>query len=211
MSLHILSDKIWFPPVTDALDDGLLAIGGDLSQQRLLLAYQKGIFPWYDGDLPLWWSPDPRFVLFPDELRVSKSMQKLLKKNVFEFSMNKDFAAVIHNCRIAEREGQDGTWINDDVERAYIQMHKNGHAISAETWFNNELAGGLYGVIVNNVFCGESMFSKKSNASKFAFIKLIEHLVKQGIELIDCQVYSEHLESLGAREIPREDFIKMLK
>jgi len=210
MPLHILPEKNWFPPVTDALEEGLLAIGGDLSVERLLLAYNKGIFPWYDDEIPLWWSPDPRFVLFPDELKVSKSMQKLLRKNIFQFTLNKDFSAVIHNCRISKRKDQDGTWINDDVEKAYTKLHQLGHAISAETWQNGELVGGLYGVIVNKVFCGESMFSKESNASKYAFIKLVHYLVEHGIELIDCQVYTQHLESLGAREIGRKNFLELL-
>jgi leucyl/phenylalanyl-tRNA---protein transferase len=211
MPLHILPDKIWFPPVEDAMEDGLLAIGGELSIERVLYAYLKGIFPWYDGDVPLWWSPDPRFVLFPDELKVSKSMQRLLKRNAFEFTVNKDFAGVIRNCKLSERKGQDGTWINDTVEKVYTQLHTLGHALSAEVWLNNELVGGLYGVTVNNVFCGESMFSKVSNASKYAFIKLVEYLVHKGIKLIDCQVYTEHLESLGAREMERKEFLKMLK
>jgi leucyl/phenylalanyl-tRNA--protein transferase len=210
MPLHILEDKIWFPPAEDAMEDGLLAIGGELSVERVLAAYSKGIFPWYDGDIPLWWSPDPRFVLFPDELKVSKSMQKLLKKNAFQFTVNKDFEGVIHNCRILERKDQDGTWINDAVEKVYTQLHTLGHAISAEVWKDEKLVGGLYGVIVNKVFCGESMFSKESNASKYALIKLVQHLVKQGIELIDCQVYTEHLESLGAREIERKEFLRFL-
>jgi leucyl/phenylalanyl-tRNA--protein transferase len=211
MPLHILDERLWFPPATDAIEDGLLAIGGELTSERLLLAYKNGIFPWYEGDLPLWWNPDPRFVLFPDELYVSKSMQQLLKKKAFEFTINKDFSAVINACKIAERNGQDGTWISDVVEKAYTKLHQEGFAISAETWLENELVGGLYGIRLGNIFFGESMFSKKSNASKYAFIKLVQQLKKESVVMIDCQVYTEHLESLGARMIDRVEFLKTLE
>ena len=206
MPLHVLDDKLWFPPAEDALPDGLLAIGGDLSTERLLLAYSKGIFPWYEDDIPLWWSPDPRFVLFPEELLISKSMKALLKKGAFQFTCNTNFAEVIHNCKNTNRPGQDGTWITDEVEKAYIKLHQLGYAHSAEAWKDGKLVGGLYGIQLGKVFFGESMFSKESNASKFAFIKLVEKLQKQGIELIDCQVYTEHLESLGARMISLIEF-----
>lgn len=211
MPLYALDKNLWFPPVEEALPDGLLAIGGELSVERLLLAYKKGIFPWFDGDLPLWWSPDPRFVLFPAELKVSKSMQSLLKKGAFKFTVNKAFADVINACKEAERRDQDGTWITDEVEEAYTELHKLGYAQSAEVWLNDELAGGLYGIRLGNFFFGESMFSKVSNASKYAFIKYVRGLEKRGVKLIDCQVYTEHLESLGARMIPREHFIEYLK
>jgi len=191
--------------------DGLLAIGGDLSTARLLLAYKNGIFPWYDGEVPVWWSPNPRFVLFPNELKVSKSMKVLLKRNAFEFTTNKAFAQVIKACKEKERNGQDGTWITDDVEKAYNKLHTLGHAHSAEVWLNNELAGGLYGIRMGNSFFGESMFSHVSNASKYAFIKYVQLLVKEGVSLIDCQVYTEHLESLGAKMIEREDFMKFIE
>lgn len=211
MHLHMLSDEIWFPPVEEALPDGLLAIGGDLCTERLLLAYESGIFPWYDDETPLWWCPDPRFVLFPDKLKVSKSMKQLLRKDAYSFTTNKAFEQVIQNCQQAPRPGQYGTWINEDIIAAYTELHRMGYAHSAEVWQNNELVGGLYGIRMGNMFFGESMFSKQSNASKYAFIKYIQQLQGEGVQLIDCQVYTEHLESLGAEMIPRKDFVEMLK
>ena len=207
MPLHVLDSRLWFPPVEDALEDGLLAMGGDLSPERLLLAYQKGIFPWFDGDVPLWWCPNPRFVLFPDELRVSKSMLQLLKKGTFQFTINKAFAQVIHHCKTNERKGQDGTWITDEVEAGYIKLHQVGYAHSAEVWQNGGLVGGLYGMRLGKMFFGESMFSLVSNASKYAFISYVGYLKTEGVQLIDCQVYTEHLESLGARMIDRDEFM----
>lgn len=209
--MQILSKKIWFPPVEDAQSDGLLAMGGDLSTERILYAYQHGIFPWFVGDIPLWWCPDPRFVLFPENLLISKSMQQLIKKNLFQFKTNTSFTNVINNCKSLPREGQAGTWITNDVENAYTQLHNLGHAHCAETWLNGELVGGLYGIRLGNVFFGESMFSKTTNASKFAFILYVELLKKEGVQLIDCQVYTSHLESLGAIMIPRKKFIELLK
>jgi leucyl/phenylalanyl-tRNA--protein transferase len=211
MPLHVLDKNLWFPPVKEALADGLLAIGGDLSVNRLLMAYKAGIFPWFDGEIPVWWCPDPRFVLLPDELRVSKSMNVLLKRKAFEFTTNKAFTAVIKACKEKEREGQDGTWITDEVELAYTELHKLGYAHSAEVWLDNVLVGGLYGVRMGNIFFGESMFSHISNASKYAFINYVQLLLKDGVQLIDCQVYTEHLESLGARMIDREEFLQYLK
>jgi leucyl/phenylalanyl-tRNA--protein transferase len=211
VSLFILEKELSFPPVHLAEPDGLLAIGGDLSPERLLLAYRNGIFPWYEGEHILWWCPDPRFVLFPDELKVSKSMQSVLKKDEFDFTVNKAFKDVIHNCKQTKRPGQLGTWITDEVEKAYNKMHKLGHAHSAEAWNDGKLVGGLYGIKLGKVFFGESMFSKESNASKFAFIKYTQQLKQEEIELIDCQVYTEHLESLGARMISRDEFIKLLQ
>lgn len=210
MYLHMLSKELLFPPVDEALPDGLLAIGGDLSIERLLLAYHNGIFPWYDDDMPLWWCPDPRFVLLPENLRVSKSMKQLLKREVFEFRINTSFEEVISNCKKIYRKGQDGTWINDDIIKAYTHLHNSGYAHCAEVWQDNELVGGLYGVRLGNVFFGESMFSKVSNASKYAFIKYIQWLQSDGVVLIDCQVYTEHLESLGASMIPRTTFTELL-
>jgi leucyl/phenylalanyl-tRNA--protein transferase len=210
MPLHILDSNIWFPPVEDALEDGLLAMGGDLSTERLLQAYPKGIFPWFDGEVPLWWCPNPRFVLLPNELRVSKSMKQLLKKNAFAFTTNTAFEQVIHHCKTKGRKGQDGTWITDDVEKAYTKLHQLGYAHSAEVWLNGQLAGGLYGIKMGKVFFGESMFSHVSNASKYAFIQFVQILKEDGIELIDCQVYTEHLESLGAVMIERSQFIQLL-
>lgn len=208
MPLYVLDNNLWFPPADEALNDGLLAIGGDLSVERLLMAYRKGIFPWFDGDIPMWWAPNPRFVLFPDELKVSKSMKVLLKRKAFEFTINKAFPQVISACKEKKREGQDGTWITDDVEAAYLQLHQLGHAHSAEAWADGELVGGLYGVRLGNLFFGESMFSHVSNASKYAFIRYVQELQKEGVRLIDCQVYTGHLESLGARMIDREEFMK---
>jgi len=211
LPVFALDEDLVFPPVDLAEPDGLLAIGGDLSPERLLLAYRNGIFPWYESQYILWWSPDPRFVLFPKELKRSKSMKSLLKKNEFEFTFNTDFSTVIHKCKHISRPGQHGTWITDEVELAYNKMHELGYAVSAETWKDGVLVGGLYGIKLGDIFFGESMFSKVSNASKFAFIKLVEQLSCQGLKLIDCQVYTEHLESLGARMISRKMFLKLLR
>jgi leucyl/phenylalanyl-tRNA--protein transferase len=210
MPLFALEKDLYFPPVHLAEPDGLLAVGGDLSQERLLLAYRNGIFPWYEGDHILWWCPHPRFVLFPEELKISKSMQQLLKREAFTFTINEAFSTVIDNCKTIEREGQAGTWITPAVKEAYIQLHKAGYAHSAEAWLDGELVGGLYGIRLGKVFFGESMFSKASNASKYAFISYVETLKAEGIELIDCQVYTAHLESLGARMIDRTAFIGLL-
>lgn len=210
MPIHILDNKLVFPPVHEAEPDGLLAIGGDLSVERLLLAYRKGIFPWYEGHDILWWSPSPRFVLFPEELYVSKSMKQVLKSNTFSFTTNTAFKQVIHSCKETFRPGQDGTWITDDVENAYTRLYELGHAHSAEAWMDGELVGGLYGIKMGNVFFGESMFAHVSNASKFAFISLVQQLQAEGIQLIDCQVYTPHLESLGARMIEGEVFQQLL-
>jgi leucyl/phenylalanyl-tRNA--protein transferase len=211
MALFALDETLWFPPVEEALPDGLLAMGGDLSPERLLLAYKNGIFPWYDGDIPLWWCPNPRFVLMPDELKVSKSMKSILKKNVFEFHINRSFPEVIQHCKETKREGQDGTWINNEVESAYNSLHQMGYAHSAEAWKDGKLVGGLYGVRLGKVFFGESMFSKETNASKFAFVKYVEQLKSEGVVLIDCQIHTAHLESLGAKMIMRQQFIQLIK
>lgn len=211
MALHVLDEKLWFPKPDEALQDGLLAIGGDLSAERLILAYKNGIFPWYDGEMPLWWHPNPRFILLPQELKISKSMKLILKKNTFQFTINQAFEKVIHNCQTIERKDQDGTWINKDVIKAYTQLHYEGYAHSAETWYNNQLVGGLYGIRLGKVFFGESMFAQQSNASKFAFINYVAQLQKEDVQLIDCQVYTEHLESLGAKMIMREQFIQLLQ
>lgn len=210
MPLYILDNTLSFPQVTESLDDGLLAMGGDIEPERLLLAYRQGIFPWYDGDTPLWWSPDPRFVLFPQELKVSKSMQQLFKKKAFKITINKAFKEVMQHCSKISRSGQDGTWINETMVNAYTYLHQQGNAISVECWQDTSLVGGFYGVIVGTVFCGESMFSKVSNASKYAFIHFVKNNADK-IDLIDCQVHTPHLESLGARMIPRNDFIKILE
>jgi leucyl/phenylalanyl-tRNA--protein transferase len=175
------------------------------------LAYRSGIFPWFEGQTPLWWCPDPRFVIFPAELKVSKSMQQLFKKNVFRFTTNSAFAEVINQCKTTARRGQTSTWITGEVEAAYIQLHGLGYAHSAEAWLGDELVGGCYGIRLGKVFFGESMFSKVSNASKYAFLKYAGQLQREGVELVDCQVYTEHLESLGARMIARGQFIHLLE
>ncbi len=218
MALWVLDKELSFPPVESSQPDGLLAIGGDLSPERLLLAYRNGIFPWYEGEFILWWCPDPRFVLFPKELKINRSTRSLLKKNEaviskeqLNFTVNKAFKEVIHNCKKILRSGQEGTWITNEVEAAYIRMHELGYAQSAEVWQNGKLVGGLYGIKLGKVFFGESMFSKISNASRFAFVHYVQQLIKEGIELIDCQVYTEYLESFGARMIPRNEFCKKLK
>lgn len=207
--MYFLNDKIEFPPLSESSVDGLLAIGGDLSSERLLYAYGKGIFPWFDEQEPiLWWSPDPRFVIFPDELKVSKSMKSLLRKKPFKVTINKEFVNVISECAKAKRPGQKGTWITDSMIGAYIKMHALGYAKSIEVWQDNELVGGLYGIdIGNGVFCGESMFAKVSNASKYGFIEFVQN---SDYKLIDCQLHTNHLESLGGRHIPRAEFIKYL-
>tara|TARA_Y100001934_G_scaffold281553_1_gene391651 strand:+ start:148 stop:726 length:579 start_codon:yes stop_codon:yes gene_type:complete len=191
----------------------LLAVGADLSSARLVDAYSKGIFPWYnDGQPVLWWSPDPRMVLIPQEIHISKSMRKVLREAAFKVTYNTRFLDVILNCKRIEREGQHGTWITNDMVEAYLNLHKLGYAQSVEVWQDEELVGGLYGVNLKDkqVFCGESMFSKVSNASKVAFISLAQKLTQQDYKLIDCQVYTAHLESLGAKEISREEFLSYL-
>lgn len=208
----ILDNKLYFPPAEMADKEGLLAIGGDLSTERLLLAYRSGIFPWYNQDQPIiWWCPDPRFVLLPEELVVSKSIDKILKQHKFQFTTNTAFIQVIQNCKTISRKEQDGTWITPAIQQAYTQLHRLGYAHSAEAWQNGELVGGLYGVRLGNLFFGESMFSKVSNASKFAFISYVKQLQHEGVVLIDCQVYTEHLESLGAGMIDRKDFLGIVK
>lgn len=209
--IHSLTQELWFPPVSETHDSGIIAVGGDLSMERLLLAYNSGIFPWFeDGEPITWWSPEWRMVLFLDDLKISKSMRNILNRDVFKVTFNQDFKAVISNCQSVKREGQNGTWITDDMIAAYCKLHELGHAQSVEVWQNNELVGGLYGVDLGCVFCGESMFSKVSNASKVAFIHLVQKLKKEGYLLLDCQVYNEHLESLGCVEIERDDFMMIL-
>lgn len=207
--MHLLTHKIEFPDVSEASADGLLAFGGDLSPERLLYAYQNGIFPWFEDSEPiLWWSPDPRFVLFPIELKVSKSMNQLIKKKQFKVTENMAFKAVIENCAQSKRNGQLGTWITNEMIEAYIKLHQLGYAKSVEVWQDDELVGGLYGIAIENkVFCGESMFAKVSNASKVGFITFIQN---SNYKLIDCQLHTKHLESLGAKHIPRLEFLKYL-
>ncbi|MES2651434.1 MAG: leucyl/phenylalanyl-tRNA--protein transferase [Bacteroidota bacterium] len=208
MIFQLLNDSLVFPNPALAEEDGLLAIGGDLSLDRLLLAYQNGIFPWFSEDDPiLWYSPHQRCVIFPDRIKISKSMQKVIKESVFKITENQAFADVIYNCAKTPRIGQDGTWITTEMQEAYIALNVKGIAKSIEVWKGNELVGGLYGVVIGAVFCGESMFSKVSNASKMALIYLAQ---KQGLQLIDCQLPNEHLMSMGAEMISREEYMKVL-
>jgi len=207
--MHVLTDKIEFPDVSTSTKDGLLAIGGDLSVKRLVLAYKSGIFPWFEIDQPiLWWSPDPRFVLFPEKLKISKSMNQFLKNNTYKITHNKAFKDVILHCSKISRIGQEGTWITKDMISSYCKLHDLGFAKSVEVWDKEDLVGGLYGIdLGNNIFCGESMFSKASNTSKLALISLIQN---NDYKLIDCQVFTDHLESLGAEEISREMFLEII-
>lgn len=214
MSLHLLDEKLWFPPLHDALPDGLLAVGGDLSVERLLLAYKRGIFPWFENDeIPMWWSPNPRFVLFPQKLHISHSMRPFLNSNTLRITTNRCFKEVISACESVKRPGQEGTWITEEVKKAYTELHKLGHAESIECWHEGKLVGGLYGLRIGKVFFGESMFSQMKNASKFAFIKYVQDylIAKYDIQIIDCQVYSAYLESLGAEMINREAFVEYLR
>lgn len=210
--MYRLTNELYFPPVDSASTEGILAFGGDLSPERLLLAYRSGIFPWFNIDEPIiWWSPNPRMVLYLDEIKVSKSMRSLLNRNVFKVTINQNFSAVIRNCQKIVRPGQDGTWISEQMISAYEKLHELGHAMSVEVWQDEVLVGGLYGVDLGHVFCGESMFSTVSNASKVAFVSLVNYLKSNQYQLLDCQVYNEHLASLGCREINRDDFIKLIK
>ena len=209
--MFFLTERLEFPAVDTANSEGLLAVGGDLSPERLLLAYQKGIFPWFNEDsLILWWSPDPRMVLFPDKIKISKSMRKVLQSDQFRLTKNTCFEKVLLQCATVKRVGQQGTWITNDMRKAYLELHKKGLAKSYEVWENDVLVGGLYGVDLGHIFCGESMFSTSSNASKFAFIHLAQELQEKKYQLIDCQLYTKHLESLGAEEISRKRFIDLL-
>ncbi len=202
------SVDLWFPNPEWAQEDGVLAVGGDLTPERLMLAYSQGIFPWYDETTPLiWYSPHERFVLFPPKLKVSKSMRNFINQNKYRVTFNRNFKGVIAKCATINREGQEGTWITADMQEAYIKLHELGYAHSVETWYQGEIVGGLYGVQVGEVFCGESMFSTMSNASKMALIWLCRN--KQ-YKMIDCRVYTEHLESMGAEMISREEYIRML-
>lgn len=207
IKIPYIRNELSFPPVDSATEDGLLAYGGDLSAERLLLAYKSGIFPWYNtGDPILWWAPNPRLVLFLDEFVLRKSLKKRMKH--FEIRYDTSFEQVIRECGSVSREGQQGSWIIPEIIEAYLRLHDLGYAHSIEAWQNGELVGGLYGVMIGKMFFGESMFSKVSDASKVAFATLIERLKKEGCELIDCQISSPHLISLGAREISRQEFMK---
>lgn len=203
-----------FPPVEQALrePDGLLAVGGDLAPERILSAYRHGIFPWFSPGQPiLWWSPDPRAVLFPEKLKVSRSLRKTLNKGSFHVTFDSAFHEVIRACADTPRRDQPGTWITPEMQQAYIRLHQLGHAHSAESWQGEELVGGLYGIRLGRVFYGESMFSRRTDASKVAFVHLVRRLQEEGVELIDCQVTTEHLLSLGAEAIPRRRFIELVR
>ncbi|MCK5204815.1 MAG: leucyl/phenylalanyl-tRNA--protein transferase [Desulfobacterales bacterium] len=212
MPVYLLSDNLIFPSPQLAPQEGLLAVGGDLSQERLLLAYRMGIFPWYSKDEPImWWSPDPRLVLYPSELKVSKSLKKTIKKRLFQVTVDQAFESVIKACAQSRTRMQEGTWIVNDMIAAYCNLHESGLAHSVETWQAGKLTGGLYGVSLGKCFFGESMFTRTSNASKVAFVALVEHLKALNFNLIDCQVTTAHLLSFGAREIPRTRFLKELE
>jgi leucyl/phenylalanyl-tRNA--protein transferase len=208
--MYYITQKVEFPDVSLASNEGLLAVGGDLSVERLVLAYKNGIFPWFnDGEPILWWSPSFRFVLFREKLKVSKSMRQILRNKDFKVTINSAFKAVIEECSKTKRNGQSGTWITQSMIEAYIDMYHKGFAKSVEVWYEDELVGGFYGVdLGNGVFCGESMFAKVSNASKVGFITFIQ---RSNYKLIDCQLHTKHLESLGAEEISRNEFLKYLK
>ncbi|WP_158209980.1 leucyl/phenylalanyl-tRNA--protein transferase [Myroides phaeus] len=204
-------NTLFFPPVDETHESGIIAIGGDLSVERIALAYKSGIFPWFeDGEPITWWSPEYRMVLFLDELRVSKSMRNILNRNIFKVTYNTCFREVIMHCQNVKREGQLGTWITDEMLESYCKLHELGIAKSVEVWQEDQLVGGLYGMDLGHIFCGESMFSLVPNASKVAFINLVRKLAEEDYALLDCQVYNDHLDSLGAREIHREEFMEYL-
>ncbi len=210
MPVFRLTERLLFPPPRLSADGGLLAVGGDLTPARLLLAYRQGIFPWFsEGEPILWWSPDPRFILFPDRLRISRSMKRILGKGVFAVTFDTAFADVVTACREQRRRGE-GTWITPEMTSAYIRLHRMGLAHSVEAWREGRLAGGLYGVSLGKCFFGESMFSRAANASKAALVTLVGKLAARGFRVIDCQVYTEHLRRLGADGISREDFLALL-
>ncbi len=210
--MYFLSKDLFFPPVELASPEGILAVGGDLSSARLLLAYRNGIFPWFDSEEPiLWWSPPKRMVVYPDTYKVSKSMRNILNRNCFKVTMNTNFKSVILNCQNIKRKSQDGTWITDEIIKSYSKLHESGIAKSIEVWQNNKLVGGLYGIDLGTVFCGESMFSIVPNASKVAFVSLIKYLKENNYKLLDCQIHNDHLEKLGAFEISRNEFMEILK
>lgn len=210
--MYKLNNELYFPPVETAHSSGILAFGGDLSVERLILAYKSGIFPWFeDGEEITWFSPEWRMVLFLNQLRITKSTRNILNRNNFKVTFNQAFKKVITNCQQIKRKDQLGTWITDEMLASYLKLHEMGYAKSVEVWQENELVGGLYGIDLGHIFCGESMFSKVSNASKIAFIHLAEKLKKENYQVIDAQVYNEYLESLGCEEIPRDLFMQILK
>jgi leucyl/phenylalanyl-tRNA--protein transferase len=210
--MYFLTSELYFPPTTEASYEGILAVGGDLSVERLLLAYRNGIFPWFDDDEPiLWWSPPQRMVVNPQEYKIVKSLRNILNRKIFKITFNQNFPEVIRQCQQMKRNGQQGTWITDSMLEAYTKLHEIGIAKSIEVWQNDDLVGGLYGVDLGKVFCGESMFSKVPNASKVAFVTLIQQLKEENYLMLDCQVHNDHLEKLGAFEISRDSYMKILK
>lgn len=212
MPVFLLTEEILFPPPQLASKEGLLAVGGDLSPKRLLLAYSLGIFPWFSHEDPImWWSPDPRLVLYPDEIRISKSLNKVMKRHIFHVTMDTAFIQVINSCAQVRVENGEETWIVEDMIKSYCELHELGFAHSVEAWYEGTLAGGLYGVSLGKCFFGESMFTQVSNASKVAFVALIEYLQRLSFHMIDCQVTTDHLIRFGAREIPRVQFLKELE
>jgi len=212
MPVFQLSDRLVFPPVELAEENGLLAIGGDLSPDRLLLAYRNGIFPWYsEGEPILWWCPSPRMVIFPAEFRVPKRLARLIRQGTYSITMDKAFSEVINGCAETYRRHEKGTWITDDMIRAYCRLHELGYAHSVECWLGKELAGGLYGISLGGIFFGESMFSRKPNSSKVALAHLADKLRQWNFDLIDCQMKTKHLMQFGAREIPGEEFQEILE
>ena len=211
MPVFRLTQKLLFPPAHYADPDGLLAVGGDLSPERLLLAYREGIFPWYsEYSPPLWWSPDPRLVLFPGELKISTSLQRVMRKERFRVTMDEAFLEVIERCASVKRRDGEGTWIVPEMVEAYHLLHRLGFAHSVESWQDGELSGGLYGVVMGRVFFGESMFAQRTDASKVAFVRLVQLLQRWQFALIDCQVTTAHLKRFGAREISRKEFLEHL-
>ncbi len=212
MPVYALSDEIVFPDPELANEIGLLAIGGDLSIERLLLAYSNGIFPWYSEDDPImWWSPDPRMVLFPEKLKLSKSLQQRIKNKEYEVKFDTNFKEVIENCSKTVRKDQEGTWITQEMKDAYLDLHESGFAHSVETYYNDKLAGGLYGISLGRAFFGESMFYRERDASKIALYHLVQKIKEWGFHFIDTQVETQHLKSLGAINIKRSKFLSLLK
>lgn len=210
--IRMLGKAIAFPPVEDAEPDGLLAMGGDLSPERLLAAYRQGIFPWYEEGVPIfWWSPDPRFVLLPEDLHVPASLARILRNGPFTVTWNRCFRDVMAACARVPRKDQEGTWITGEMVAAYVRLHELGHALSVEVWREERLVGGLYGVTVGRAFFGESMFSLEPNASKVALVRLVEGMVARGCTLIDCQMHTPHLERFGGCYLPRAEFLARLR
>jgi leucyl/phenylalanyl-tRNA--protein transferase len=206
-----LGDDHIFPSPRSANEHGVVAYGGDLNPNRIIQAYKQGIFPWFESDDNLlWWSPNPRMILYPEKIKISKSLKSVIKKNTFKVTFNRDFEEVIESCSNIKRLGQKGTWITSGLKESFLNLHEKGLAISVEVWKDSKIVGGLYGLDLGNVFCGESMFSKSSNASKVALVNLSSELKKNNYKFIDCQIPTEHLKSMGGEEVSREDFLKLL-